>query len=381
MKKIGIISELNLKNTNYGNRLQSYALNHYLNENYKEFISKSIIFNFNDIVHRTKLYPGNIIKKIKSKIIKQNNNDYNKYSFEKRVEACNNFTEKNVKLHKIERKRDILSLDYDEIICGSDVVWSQFKGGVNRLRFLNFKAKKDFIKCSYAASFGENVIPRENLKYVTNSLKKFNSISVREKSSIGFLKKIGINNSVHVCDPTLLLEKKEWINIEKSILDLKKRKYIFTYLLGKSQKQRKKIREFAHKKNLIIVNIPHANMVYNEIDNDFSDINIHNCSPEEWIWLIHNAEFIFTDSFHGCVFSIIFEKKFWGLKRENTNDINIRITDFLDNLGMSDKFLTLDSDIDFDLFTWNYKKIEETKNEYITNSKEYINKIISFMNK
>ena len=133
------------------------------------------------------------------------------------------------------------------------------------------------------------------------------------------LKNIGINNVKHVCDPTLLLSKKEWENIEQKINI--KEKYIFVYLLGKNKEQREKIKELAKELNLIIVDISHANGEFNKVDEGFSNYSIDNCSPEEWIWLIHNAEYIITDSFHGVVFSTIFNKKFFVLKRYYTENI------------------------------------------------------------
>ena len=80
------------------------------------------------------------------------------------------------------------------------------------------------------------------------------------------------------------------------------------------------------------------------------------CSPEEWIFLINNAEYIFTDSFHGIIFSTIFEKKFIALKREYTEDINNRLIDYLDTIDEKDKYMLVPSYDKLKKMNWNLVK-------------------------
>lgn len=203
-------------------------------------------------------------------------------------------------------------------------------------------------------------------------LDDFDFISVREKNSLELLKKIGITNAVHTVDPTLLLKKEDWRKIEKKVVIDKK--YIFVYLLGKDIDARRKISEFALKNNLLIVNIPNANEVYDKVDDVFGDIKLNDCSPEEWIYLIDNAEYIITDSFHGTVFSTIFEKKFLVFKRNTKVDINNRMTDYLSNISQSDKFV--DNFENVDRMEWDYTTINNNLSNLIIFSKEYLDKAI-----
>lgn len=383
MKKIGIISELNMDNVNYGNKLQAFALNNYLNNTFKCEAESIIIDNKLDAkkstlkgLHKYANKAKKIPKKIKEvfiNIIKRFNKK--KYNFSKRLEACNTFIKNNIRLCKnLINLENITKTDYDVFITGSDVVWAQVNGGVNRIKFLNFKTKKKFKKIAYAPSFGNDWIPKENIDTIKDFLSSFNGISVREKSSTEMLKNIGINNVKHVCDPTLLLSKKEWENIEQKINI--KEKYIFVYLLGKNKEQREKIKELAKELNLIIVDISHANGEFNKVDEGFSNYSIDNCSPEEWIWLIHNAEYIITDSFHGVVFSTIFNKKFFVLKRYYTENINNRMLDYLNTIDECDKMIDITNFKSINDFEWNYTKIDSKLEEFVTNSKQYLKRNI-----
>ena len=372
--KFGIISELNMHNANYGNRLQAYALNSYLNKKYNNNYFESLYFDFYDKNYITKNYIKNYIKlnlkKMKNIFFKTNKENN---MIKKRVYNANKFTFKYINLScKSISWKDLSKLNYDAFIVGSDVVWSQVKNNIHRLRFLNFKTMKKYKKISYSASFGKNWVPKENEKILKKMLDDFDFISVREKNSLELLKKIGITNAVHTVDPTLLLKKEDWRKIEKKVVIDKK--YIFVYLLGKDIDARRKISEFALKNNLLIVNIPNANEVYDKVDDVFGDIKLNDCSPEEWIYLIDNAEYIITDSFHGTVFSTIFEKKFLVFKRNTKVDINNRMTDYLSNISQSDKFV--DNFENVDRMEWDYTTINNNLSNLIIFSKEYLDKAI-----
>ena len=207
MLKIGIISEFNLSNVNYGNRLQALALNMYLNSHFDDVMAVSLYFDdLNDSI-RTKR--KSILKKIMSKLNYEYNKITNKSSLvtdvKLRLEKFNEFSKNYTVLpsHAL-TKQELLNSDYDIFISGSDVVWCQIDGVFIKNRFLDFETKKNFRKISYAASFGRDYIPKENIALVKRCIKDYDFVSVREKSSIEMLKKIGIDNVKHVLDPTLI---------------------------------------------------------------------------------------------------------------------------------------------------------------------------------
>ncbi len=370
MKKIAIISELAMNNFNYGNRLQSFALNHYLNNHYKNYITESLVFSNGCKQKRTKITYQTFLNFFKKFKISSANN-FSPYDFSKRIENSNEFTHKNTKLcPELLNYNLIQNTDYDVFIVGSDVVWAQFNRGVNKIKFLDFKNKKNFKRISYAASFGRDYIPKENKKYIIKALKKFNNISVREKSSVKMLNDLKIENVYHVCDPTLLISKDEWTNISKKINI--KDKFIFVYMLGKDENQRSEIQKVANQLQLKIVTIPHADGNYNVVDETFGNYRLDNCSPEEWLYLIKNAEYIFTDSFHGIIFSCIFEKNFIALKRDYKENINNRLIDFLNTIDESDKYMLVPNYEKLSKISWNYKKINKKLQVFINESKNYL---------
>ena len=381
MKKIGIISEFKADiGTNYGNKFQAYALNNYLNNEFKEVCAYSLSLSKNQKYRFTTFPIPNFIYELYSLIKKI-------FSKKSQVEKCdlnnrqllfNSFIINHFKyVYKNVKWKDFKQFNFDFYIVGSDVVWSQNKNVINRIKFLDFNSKKKYYKMSYAASFGRDYIPKENVKFVKKYLSKFNYISVREGSSADMLKKIGIDNVKHVCDPTLLLDKSDWKKIEKSP-NLTKKKYIFTYLLGKDKNQRDYIMNFAKDNNLIVINIPYADGRYDEVDETFGDISFNDCSPENWIWLVDNAEYVFTDSFHGLMFSIIFNKKFVVVKRYYDVDINNRIFDFLKKIKQDDKYVDIEND-SIERLKWDYDLIDNILDDFIGESKKFLDNILKVM--
>lgn len=385
MKKIAIISELSNKTMNYGNRLQSYALNKYLSSNDFADEVHSLILNFENrkyilvekLIYELKMFIKRILgflRIIKSKKVSLSRENETSM-FEKRLSNSQRFTRR-ITTNEIDSLEQMQSENYDTVIVGSDIVWKQERVAVDRMRFLDFELKNPFKKISYAASFGGVLIPKNSKKYIKKYLDDFQAISVREKTSVGLLEGIGVKNAVHVCDPTLLLTKEEWSAVAEPVKGIRE-KYIFVYLLGKDIEHRNLIEKLASKNSLKVVTIPHANDNYDDVDDNFGDYRVMDASPENWIWLIKNAEYVITDSFHATVFSVIFSKKYLVAKRYWVQDINVRMTDFLETIGEQDKFVDISSVESLDDFAWNYEKIYSITEKFIVTSKEYIKKTLT----
>ena len=377
MKKIAIISELKMNNFNYGNRLQVYALNHYINNIDKKKIKCDTIVFSNSFKRKITCSPILfILKKVKLRLTRKKKSSSakkeNNYSFERRISKSNEFLSNNVKLSNEKYDYDRLKKsDYNYFIVGSDVVWAQEDGYVNRIKFLDF-AEKGVKKCSYAASFGNNYIPDSNIKYMQKVLKEFKCISVREHSAKRLLDSIAIERAIHVCDPTMLISSAQWNKLEKPIDDVVGKEFVFVYLLGKDKKQREVITEIFHKQGKTIVTVPHADGIYSEIDDNFGDVRADECSPENWLWLIHNAELVVTDSFHGLAFSIIYNKKFFCIKRNSKKDLNVRVNDLLTTVKQNDKYIDITKLKSFNNYTWDYDSINNRIDKYREVSKKFI---------
>ena len=380
--KLAIVSVFDMYNVNFGNRLQAYALNRYLRENKKQYEVTSLYFvkGFKDFLN-TKKIP--FLKKVKKRILR----DYRKFTKQtglcdevsERLKRFNEFSSKNIRLPDHPYTWDDLKeSDYDVIVVGSDIVWFQHEDEIKRVRFLDFKAKNPFRKIAYAASFGTDWIPEENVSDVKRCLDDFEAISVRESSSVEFLKKsIGVDGAVYAVDPTMLLTSEQWESVEKKPEDIKNdEKYIFVYLLSQSIEDRKNIERLAQKHGCRICTVPYASGTKSRADKNFGDIRVMDCSPEEWVWLIHHAEYVITDSFHGVVFSTMFGRKFLSTKRKEVFDINNRMKDYLTNIQSIDKSVALENVESLESFEWDYRTIEQRRKEMIQNSKKYIDKYL-----
>jgi len=371
MKKIAIITELSLNSVNYGNYIQAFALNYYLKNCYRDYHVETILLKKGTGRKITSwmFYFKRIQKKIE--ILLQNKHDPATY---KRFERFNEFAKKYIILSKkVYTYDELTKSEFDYYVVGSDIVWFQSRGFFNKTKFLAFTPKKcNARKIAYAASFGENFLPKENVRLIKEFLNDFNMISVRESSGIDLLNNIGIKNIKHVCDPTLLLSVEEWDFVASDVSKINKYKnkeYAFIYILG-NNKREKRIKEICNQNGIEPVFVACNNTYSNEI---LQKNGFDNCSPQEWVWLIKNAKYIFTDSFHGLIFSTIYKKPFLIVKRENTRDLNIRMLDYLEKIDELEKLVDIDMISDLKSFTWNYEIIEKKMDNFIEMSKRYIN--------
>ena len=192
-----------------------------------------------------------------------------------------------------------------DVYCtGSDQVWAKI-GGANydEAYFLDFvPAEKRCI--SYAASLGKSKIDEELEKRLPELLKKYETILVRENTAEEIIKKNGFNNVKQVLDPTLLLNEEEWSKLaEKTKLDGKE--YILVYQLHHNKQMEDYLKKLKKHTKLPVYRI-HPSFYYGFKPGKF----IYLPTPGEYISYIKNAKYIVTDSFHGTVFSLIFNKNF-----------------------------------------------------------------------
>lgn len=273
MEKVNIVT-IN-DNSNFGNRLQSYALAKYLRNNN---VKVNVIWESSlkdRIINSIKLFiPLN-------KEIRRFNN-------------FNRFTMFNIKV-KVTKNNEILSGKY---IVGSDQVWNPTLENFNK-KFLLEKVPNEE-RISYAASFGINEIPNDYCKIFSDELSKFKYISVREEIGKEIVKKLtGRNDAEVLIDPTLLLDSKEWEKIIKKPKMFDNQKFIFCYFLGEiSEKVYREINKIAKENNCKIINILDKNDKFYE------------CGPREFLFLEKNAFAVCTDSYHSSIFAMIFNTPF-----------------------------------------------------------------------
>ncbi|ONI41749.1 hypothetical protein AN396_03190 [Candidatus Epulonipiscium fishelsonii] len=219
---------------------------------------------------------------------------------------------------------------YDIFICGSDQIWGDNIGMSSSAlphMALSF-ANSDKLKIGYAVSM-DGAYTTDNIKNILKEpIKKLDYISTREKSAIPFISDLSNKSVVNVLDPTLLLLKKDWdtLKIETNVAP-----YIFCYMFGLPSNLKKCINELSQKTNYEIKYL-----------SDYSD-------PIEFITLIANAEYVVTNSFHGTIFSIIYNKQFISFYIDNIQSDyskNVRIKDLLKMFDICDRYIDIDTPIE-----------------------------------
>ena len=314
-----------LHNGNYGSVLQALALQQFLNNKGYNIVdldyypsSKDKLVNWILCGNSPKLF----IEKFKIFLTYRGIDKKYKSEFRNRLKKFDNFKNKYMKLEQActnSKQLFNISKKYDVFICGSDQIWSPFL--LNPVFYFNFLPDSK-IKIAYAPSFGVTNISSRKQELITSYLKKFNYISVRENQGKDLVKKLTGMDVPVLIDPTLLLSRNEWSKFANNNLK-KKNKYIFCYMLTQNKTYLNKIEEFSKKKNLDVIIIPTEKGPFNTGFKELVDVG-----PAEWLSLIKDSSYVFTDSFHGCIFSLIFHKKFILFKRfsdKKKNSENSRI--------------------------------------------------------
>lgn len=215
----------------------------------------------------------------------------------------------------------------DIYITGSDQVWNP-KINFDKAYYLLF-GKSDVIRASYAASIGIGSIPENIKSEFSQRIKNVTYRSVREVEGNKLLKDMGIESTVNV-DPTLLLDKEDYDLICKN--PSYEKPYVLLYLLIMPKDVDlyvQRIRQLYP--NCLIVSIPGSSYVKKIGDVECSDIG-----PKEFIGLIKHSEAVFTSSFHGTVFSILYEKKFASYLPQHTGG---RIRNLLKSFDLTERIV------------------------------------------
>lgn len=214
------------------------------------------------------------------------------------------------------------NLDLDAYITGSDQVWNcDHTNGFDPAYFLEF-APETAIKLSYAASIGKNHIAPEFIEKYKKSLESFDAISIREESTkelVSTLTTLPVNV---VLDPTLLLDKDAYDEI-KSFPDPGE-KYILVYMM----EHNKELIQFADKLSVALGRPIIQRRPFKHFKNELK--SCFTCTPGEFLGLIEHADYVITNSFHGTVFSLIYQKPFVSMLHSDTG---ARTADLLKSLG------------------------------------------------
>lgn len=334
MKKVALMTWF--QHDNYGTVLQSVATTRVVNDmGYNvdgiDYFSKGYnrMTKLEKVLNRQLLF-NKIRESIKYRKYTETNNS-------KREKAFKDFKEKYLNMTKPTQTSSelfLLNKEYDAFICGSDQIWTP--KAFNSKYYLDFVAVPEKM-VAYAPSFGMSTITDEFSKNrIVEQVKRFKHLSVREDQGAKLLKELcGVEAKV-VLDPTLLLSTEEWDGYSIST-DIKS-SYLLCYFLGHNDDYWKHVDMIANEYELDVIVIPiHAKDYYRGYETQ------EGVGPGEFLSLIKNATFVCTDSFHGSIFSVLYQRPFLTYKRfsdKNNDSQNSRIYNLLKLIKMQDRIVS-----------------------------------------
>ena len=191
----------------------------------------------------------------------------------------------------------------DKYICGSDQIWNPYLTfGAASAYFLDFVERRED-KIAYAPSFGTSHPGKYFQNKIGKYLSSFDTLSVRERDGAAFIKEVTGKEAVQLIDPTFLLSKEEWEEVASK--PVVKGKYMLLYIMQQDEQMYEYARKIKEQKGLKLIEISRYGYKPDFVDKVLVDVG-----PAEFISLFKNAEYICTNSYHGFVFSLIFEKNF-----------------------------------------------------------------------
>lgn len=317
--KIGIITFH--RAANYGAVLQAYALQSYLQE--KQQDAEIVDYRCKAIERVYSPFYFLYVKGMKAKL-KQLFRFPVKF---KKRRLFNRFLREELTLsNSISAKQtDTTAWEkYDALIAGSDQIWNPDLTGRDGVYLLDFNAGRA-LKMSYAASFGLDALDDRDKEYYKKCIHDFAALSVRERQGARLLRELCEKEIDVVIDPTLLIRSEVW---ERFLTPAKYRNYVLLYMIKYNEALVEAARKLAAEKGMQVVFISDSMVKKPGVT------YVKYATPQEWVGLFHDADYVVTNSFHGTAFSINFNKRVLiGLSREARNG-NSRILDLLQDLDV-----------------------------------------------
>lgn len=342
MNKIGIIT---LYEDNFGSILQAFSTYSYINSlGYTCDLLKvncsgtylNRVLKIPYILYKSVRYKNFFRDRIKKMIASQKErtllSQNTKYKMAQFIDAT--FRIRTVDKKILKKLND----EYVFFIIGSDQVWN----GYYDYRFLGFADKEKRI--AFAPSFGSELKDYYK-KDIKRGLEGFESLSVREESGAQIIRELTGKEAIRLPDPTILLTKKEWECFASK--GIKKSNYIFVHFLNNPNLLAlTAINSYLEEHDCIAYCVCNRYEEYNQFNRyEFIDI-----TPYDYVSLINNANFVFTDSFHSVLFSLNLETQFLTFERQyfHGNTQSSRIIDLLHRVDMQNHFIFEEMQFNFD---------------------------------
>lgn len=359
--KIGILT-LPL-NSNYGGVLQAYALQTVLKRMGHDVLEVELKKNLRWQYPPLWKIPLSFGKRFLFKYIVRRKNQkillerYERKIYPLLVHDILAFISKYIKQFKVDKFIDCKG-KFDAFVCGSDQIWRYkyypfFEGDIANV-YLKFLGDDSCKRIAYAASFGTDnwEYPAKETAECKNWIQKFDAVSVREETGVKLCSTYYDIKAKHVLDPTMLLSKDDYVDlIEKS--DVPKSKgNLFCYILDNTDEKMNVVKNIEKQRHLSPF------FMNGDCGNWTEDLEKRIQPPvESWLRAFYDSEFIVTDSFHACVFSILFHKQFLVIGNKERG--LARIYSLLSMFGLEDR-LTSDTGLDINrMKTIDYDRVDE----------------------
>lgn len=372
--KIGILT-LPL-NPNYGGVLQAYALQTVLKRMGHDVLEVELKKNLRWQYPPLWKIPLSFGKRFLFKYIVRRKNQkillerYERKIYPLLVHDILEFISKYIKQFKVDKFIDCKG-KFDAFVCGSDQIWRYkyylfFEGDIANV-YLKFLGDDSCKRIAYAASFGTDnwEYPAKETAECKNWIQKFDAVSVREETGVKLCSTYYDIKAKHVLDPTMLLSKNDYVAlIEKS--DVPKSKgNLFCYILDNTDEKMNVVKNIEKQRHLS------SFFMNGDCGNWTEDLEKRIQPPvESWLRAFYDSEFIVTDSFHACVFSILFHKQFLVIGNKERG--LARIYSLLSMFGLEDR-LTSDTGLDINrMKTIDYDRVDEILAKHREESRTFL---------
>lgn len=372
--EVGIITFHNARN--YGACLQTFALQKKIEEmghtvNIVDYRPSAIENNFGIIIKSRMIAEcKSLVSAIKFSILTVLCLPWRTLKENKFISFCSdnyNLTDEtysNIKQIQLAAKQN--KLDYKFYIFGSDQIWNPIiTEGVDSVYYGDFAAENS-IKAAYAASTGSIFPTPEQQNDIKQQLNNLDYISVREAASKKWLSKLTDKEIRIVVDPTLLLKPSVWESYcGKCTI---KKPYILVYVLEHNRNIINMVSALAKEKKMPVV--------FFDLKNRFGckAYSKMTADPFEFISYLKGAEYVITNSFHGTVFSIIFQKQFLCVPNK-TNPT--RMVELLKKLGLEKQLAYSSEDINLLEKEIDFKNAHDIINNLCKESQTYLEEVFS----
>lgn len=272
---------------------------------------------------------------------------------------------------KNRQELEAMANNYSAFLVGSDQLWrtDSVEHGYYTLEWVPDNIRK----IAYSTSIGVKEVPWFQVEKNKRFMNRFDYIALREQSACDLVYKLTGRKVQVVLDPTLLFTGDQWMSIQQTE-PLTDGKYIFCYLLGNNPEQREFIKQVKEKTGYKIVALQHLDE-YIPSDEGFADEAPY-VGPREFLNYIRNAEYVFTDSFHCSVFSILYKKNFFTFSRfaeGAKQSTNTRIDNLLHIVGLEDRRMTKGKTVDGIIrFKGSFEEVDEKLNALRKSSMDYL---------